>query len=139
MVVFNTLYITYTLTIFRWQETATNEYSGIFSGGHWTLQQKDDHIAYKRVPSTNCDEESLRNYLRLDEPLDLYYKEWSLCDPIFKKSAERFKGIRMLKQEPVENILSFICSSNNNIKRLVALILLQFCFTNYFTPYYLMF
>lgn len=53
----------------------------------------------------------------MDEPLDAYYKEWSLCDPIFKKSAEKFKGIRMLKQEPVENILSFICSSNNNITR----------------------
>lgn len=64
----------------------------------------------------------LSNYLRLDEPLELYYKEWSLCDPIFKKSAERFKGIRMLKQEPIENILSFICSSNNNISRISSMV-----------------
>lgn len=91
----------------------------MFNGGFWILQQYDNYIAYKRVPSTNSDEESLCNYLRLNEPLDAYYKEWSSCDLIFKKSAERFKGIRMLKQEPVENILSFICSSNNNITRFV--------------------
>lgn len=103
--------------IIRWKESALDEYSGVFAGGFWTLQQNDDHIAYKRVPPTNFDEESLCNYLRMDEPLELYYKEWSLNDNFFKKSAERFKGIRMLKQEPVENILSFICSSNNNITR----------------------
>lgn len=105
------------MKIIRWKETAPDEYSGVFAGGFWILQQNDEHIAYKRVPPTNSDEESLYKYLRMDEPLDSYYKEWSLYDPIFKKSAERFKGIRMLKQEPVENILSFICSSNNNITR----------------------
>lgn len=102
---------------FRWKETTPNEYSGVFAGGLWTLQQYDTHIAYKRTPSTNSDKDILSNYLRMDAPLDTYYKEWSSCDSLFKKSAERFKGIRMLKQEPVENILSFICSSNNNITR----------------------
>lgn len=103
--------------LIRWKETAKDEYSGVFSGSFWVLQQNDDHIAFKRVPSTKSDEEKLSHYLRMDEPLDIYYKEWSLCDPIFKRSAERFKGIRMLRQEPLENILSFICSSNNNITR----------------------
>lgn len=103
---------------FRWKETASNEYSGVFAGGFWILKQNDDHITYKRIPSTNNDEEMLSNYLRMDECLELYYKDWSSCDSIFKKLAERFKGIRMLKQEPIENILSFICSSNNNIIRL---------------------
>ncbi|VVC24612.1 Helix-hairpin-helix motif,Helix-turn-helix, base-excision DNA repair, C-terminal,DNA glycosylase,HhH-GPD [Cinara cedri] len=107
---------------FRWKETAPNEYSGVFSGGFWVLQQNDDHINFKRTPATNSDEQSLSNYLRMNEPLDLYYKEWSICDPIFKKSAERFKGIRMLKQEPIENILSFICSSNNNIIRISSMV-----------------
>lgn len=105
------------MKIIRWKETASNEYSGVFAGGFWTLQQHNDHINFERIPSLKSDKESLCNYLRMDEPLDEYYKEWSLCDPIFKKSAERFKGIRMLQQEPVENILSFICSSNNNITR----------------------
>ena len=45
------------------------------------------------------------------------YDLWSSADPVFKSLADRYTGVRMLRQEPTENILSFICSSNNNITR----------------------
>ena len=45
------------------------------------------------------------------------YKVWSSADPVFKSLAKRYTGVRMLRQEPTENIISFICSSNNNITR----------------------
>lgn len=62
-------------------------------------------------------ENLLSDYLRLNENLEELYSDWSSRDPNFKNSAEKFYGIRMLKQDPVENIFSFICSTNNNIAR----------------------
>lgn len=62
----------------------------------------------------------LHNYFHLDVNLDEYYKQWSAADPYFEMAAKDFYGIRILKQDPVENIFSFICSSNNNISRYVC-------------------
>lgn len=59
----------------------------------------------------------LSDYFQLDLNLKEYYDEWSQKDAFFKDAFEQFYGIRILKQDPVENIFSFICSSNNNIAR----------------------
>jgi N-glycosylase/DNA lyase len=59
----------------------------------------------------------LRQYFRLDVSLKQQYAQWSMKDPYFKKAAEKFTGVRILCQDPVENLFSFICSSNNNIAR----------------------
>ena len=50
------------------------------------------------------------------------YKLWSKVDPVFKDLSVKFSGVRMLRQDPVENIFSFICSSNNNISRYTAVV-----------------
>lgn len=63
------------------------------------------------------DEKLLSNYFRLDVSLDEMYETWSQKDPNFKEIAMKFYGVRMLRQDPAENIFSFICSSNNNISR----------------------
>jgi N-glycosylase/DNA lyase len=46
------------------------------------------------------------------------YDDWAKVDPVFDGVREQFAGVRMLRQDPVENVFSFICSSNNNIQRL---------------------
>jgi len=63
------------------------------------------------------DEAILRSYFRLDMSLNDLYEEWSSQDPNFKEVKNKYFGVRMLKQEPTENLFAFICSSNNNISR----------------------
>lgn len=62
--------------------------------------------------------ELIRDYFNLSVNLTELYEKWSSRDPHFKKKAPAFTGIRMLRQDPWENLVSFICSSNNNISRI---------------------
>ncbi|KAF9563888.1 8-oxoguanine glycosylase ogg1 [Mortierella alpina] len=71
------------------------------------------------------DREFLRDYLQLDVPLTDLYAKWSNDDANFKAKAPFFPGVRILRQDPVENLICFICSSNNNISRISQMASLQ--------------
>ncbi|KAI9508280.1 DNA glycosylase [Russula earlei] len=64
----------------------------------------------------------IKDYFQLDVDLEKLYDEWSEKDPVFAKLRWRFEGIRMLRQDPWENLISFICSSNNNIARITKMV-----------------
>ncbi|XP_031833854.2 8-oxoguanine DNA glycosylase isoform X2 [Nomia melanderi] len=85
---------------FRWS-AENNGYRGVFNGCVWTLVQNDTHLSY--VVQELC-------------------KEWSAIDEHFQKSLDKTNGVRILKQEVVENVFSFICSSNNNIQRISTMV-----------------
>lgn len=114
--------IIYTYIVNRWKEFNSEKWIGTFAHKVWILSQEDNYIAYqtetnKKHDTCDVDELLLKHYLRLDEPLPELYKKWSECDIYFKKAACKFQGVRMLQQDPVEIIFTFICSSNNNISR----------------------
>lgn len=94
----------------------------MFAHRVWTLQRDGDNISYDVVRSAlvaegEDDELVLKKYLRSEESLSSLYQHWAACDPVFEKAAKKFEGVRILRQDPVEMIFSFICSSNNNIAR----------------------
>ncbi|ETW86075.1 hypothetical protein HETIRDRAFT_13944, partial [Heterobasidion irregulare TC 32-1] len=64
----------------------------------------------------------LKDYFQLDVDLLKLYNEWSERDAVFMRFRRRFEGIRMLRQDPWENLVSFICSSNNNITRITKMV-----------------
>lgn len=88
--------------------------------------------------------EWINHYFQLDIDLKDLYRTWSDRDPIFRGLQERFSGIRILRQDPWENLIScvkkisdppfdndrvvspqcirFICSSNNNISRISKMV-----------------
>lgn len=104
----------------------------------WILVQDEDCLSYQVVipdeivkPEIESDkaierkdeeiyEGFLKDYFQWDVPLTDLYEKWSLVDPNFRKVAKNYKGVRMLRQDPVENVFAFICSSNNNIQRFLA-------------------
>lgn len=88
------------------------------------LKQFDDNsILYRMCGIDNDsggDTESkklLTEYFQLNLNVTQSFVDWCGKDSLFKKAATNFYGIRVLKQDLVENIFSFICSSNNNISR----------------------
>lgn len=64
----------------------------------------------------------LTSYFRLNIDLEKCYQEWSAAHSHFRDEATRFYAVRMLDQEPVENLFSFICSQNNHITRISSLV-----------------
>lgn len=53
--------------------------------------------------------EWIRDYFQLDVNLVDLYEQWAKRDPIFQRHcSERFGGIRMLRQDPWENLISYV-------------------------------
>lgn len=62
-------------------------------------------------------ENLLKKYFRFDTDLNECYEKWSNAHHHFKSEASQFYAVRVLDQDPVENLFSFICSQNNHITR----------------------
>lgn len=63
-------------------------------------------------------EKALLEYFQLESKLAPLYADWALVDGRMAKVAACLEGARVLRQDPVECLVSFICSSNNNIGRI---------------------
>lgn len=75
-----------------------------FQHPEWELQKVEDH---------------LKQYFRLEVDLTAHQVLWKKIDPNLKNISPQ--GIRILFQEPWETLISFICSSNNNINRITKM------------------
>lgn len=105
-------------------EKGKEVWTGVFADRVWRLKQENDLILCEVHESKNSQVQDdsfyknlLSNYLQLELNLEDYYKQWSKKDKHFETAAKQFYGIRILKQDVIENIFSFICSSNNHISR----------------------
>ncbi|KAF8947596.1 8-oxoguanine glycosylase ogg1 [Haplosporangium gracile] len=86
------------------------------AGVTWRTTGKEEQEELEKV-----DRAFLRDYFQLDVPLTELYTKWSATDKNFKAKAPFFPGVRILRQDPVENLFCFICSSNNNISRITQM------------------
>ncbi|KAI6028651.1 DNA glycosylase [Pisolithus orientalis] len=115
---------------FRWTSlplTSGHEYRLCLRDRVVCLRQSPDALFYRSVfPEGDLPhaETALReaetltwikDYFQLDVNLLKLYDDWSERDAVFRTLRSRFSGIRILRQDPWENLISFICSSNNNI------------------------
>jgi N-glycosylase/DNA lyase len=81
----------------------------------------DDTFTFRVAPSlgsAEADRAFLWDYLRLDLDLDPIYADWRERDPYLGSLTERFRGLRILRQDPEECLLSFVCSTANAIPRI---------------------
>ncbi|XP_041655527.1 N-glycosylase/DNA lyase isoform X2 [Cheilinus undulatus] len=85
-------------------------------------KEDEEPVAVTLAQDTKEEEELLRDYFQLNVQLGDLYKEWGTADPHFKRIADIFTGVRMLRQDPTECLFSFICTSNNHISRIQGMI-----------------
>jgi len=113
---------------FRWKEIGADEWIGVIRDSIVTLTQTDDTVLHQFLPSKGADIEKLilEDYFQLKIILAPLYNEWGLPDHSlnkqFKSSGFGLKGVRLIRQDPLECLYSFICSSNNNIGRITKMV-----------------
>lgn len=104
---------------FRWKETENGGFTGIAMGKKVTLAQNQNKITLFGIDRKDV----LRweRYFDLGTDYSEYIRRFS-ADKTLKAACERSPGIRILRQEPFETLISFIISQNNNIPRISGII-----------------
>ncbi|KAF2464996.1 DNA glycosylase [Lindgomyces ingoldianus] len=116
---------------FRWRKSADDEWSCALHGRILSFRQDALYLHYRAIypPSTlhtpphDDDTPTLvKHYFNLEPDLCKLYSQWAASDANFKKRAPKFAGVRILRQDPWEALIGFICSSNNNISRISQMV-----------------
>lgn len=67
-------------------------------------------------------QQRLCDYFQLQYSLPDLYNHWSERCPRMKIVTSCIQGVRVVRQDPWECLISFICSSNNNISRITLML-----------------
>lgn len=114
------LNLTHTLTpgqSFRWKQDERNRWIGVIGDKVIRIWHEGTHIGYQAFPDGDS-ESILREYFRLDVCLADLYRDFVDADPRMADIIVRFKGLRLLRQDPTETLLSYICSAANSVPRI---------------------
>ncbi|CEO94993.1 DNA-(apurinic or apyrimidinic site) lyase [Plasmodiophora brassicae] len=121
---------------FGWRQSASppdDVFTGVLNGRVIQVAQSaaviDDARFRIALLEGECCEEStstarrvLHDFLRASVDVGSLFRVWSGADARLERLPARFSGIRLLRQDPVECLFSFICSSNNNIARITTML-----------------
>ncbi|NXL05718.1 OGG1 lyase, partial [Mesembrinibis cayennensis] len=116
----------------RWWESSPGAWTGVLGERVWTLRQEGERLWYTvygggeagttTAPGWAETDRILSDFFQLDVGLAGLYRAWGAADPLFQQVAGDFPGVRVLRQDPIECLLSFICTSNNHISRITTMI-----------------
>lgn len=102
---------------FRWNKNDDSSYIGVVGDSVITVKQENGVFEF------DCDDELLINsYFDLDNNYEDIKNKLSGLDDVLLKAIPSGYGIRILKQDPWEALISFIISANNNIPRIKKII-----------------
>ena len=109
---------------FRWQKTSDGWFSGVVQGQHIQVRQlQDGLLEFRGQPGPDAEiERILKTYLRLDEDIAAIYADLSNRDGKIAELIAKYPGLRILRQEPWECLVSYICSANNNVEQIGRLV-----------------
>ena len=124
------LHLEYTLSngqMFRWRQTPDGWWDAVTGDRMIRIRKVDDpasevdRFEFFTFPG-EPDLTFVEQFFRFDVVLDKLYSSWLEADPYLGSLAERFKGLRIVKQVPEECLLSFMCSTANFIPRIMKAI-----------------
>ena len=108
---------------FRWRETRSSEdgaavFEGVIFGNLVRARQDGGEVSFASEPAPPSEfRPRLEEYLGLNHDLQTISADLSADAPL-AEIIPKYPGLRILCQDPWECLVSFICSANNNIKRI---------------------
>ncbi len=106
---------------FRWNKNEEGSYIGVV-GHNVICCTKKDNIVTITCNSERGLSDIVHNYFDFDTDYEMIKSKLSLVDMYLKEATQFGSGIRILKQDLWETIISFIISANNNIPRIKKII-----------------
>ena len=106
---------------FRWNIEDDGSYTGVVRNNVLNVKKEENSIVIKGMCEDNL-EELCKDYFDLDTDYQKIKNKLSKLDNNLRVSIKYGKGIRILKQDIWEALISFIISANNNIPRIKGII-----------------
>ena len=102
--------------VFGFTKSSDNIYSGAIRGHALSIWQKEKTLHFK--PAANgISKDLIEEYFDLKRDLTPIYDSL-LSEECLAPALEKFKGLRLIRQDSWEALACFIISSNNNVKRI---------------------
>ena len=115
---------------FRWRRIGDGWFSGVIGENLVHIGQPDGvngPVAYRiggpdgERSATTADDAMLLRYFREDDDVAAIYADISR-DPKLDTIMEEFPGLRVLRQDPWECTVAYLCSANNNVESISAIV-----------------
>ncbi len=97
--------------VFRWEKNKW--WTGVVNGAVIKAKQEDAGL----IIDSQLSEKIIRDYFRLDDDLEKIYASIGRDEKIISL-IRKYRGLRLISQDPWECMVSYICSSNNTIRNI---------------------
>lgn len=114
------LNLTYTLTCgqaFRWKQDNEGWWAAPVKGKVIRVKEQDNGFLWETLPG-KPDLALFNSYFRLDDDVPAIYEHLSNADEHLAVLVKQFAGLRLVRQDPEETIISYVCSTANSVPRI---------------------
>ncbi len=102
---------------FRWIPTSSGWFSGVIRDCLVNVRVAEGGIEYRSNRGDDQVKPMLESYFRLDDDVQAIHGELSR-DPTIDQLIHKYPGLRLLRQDPWECLVAYLCSANNNIQQI---------------------
>ena len=102
----------------RWRMEGDGWISGVVRGKLIRVRQVKDRIEFRSSLPASSDSTMLWRYLRLGQDISRVHKQLLARSPALKHVLELYGGIRIVRQEPWECAVTYVCSPRNTVARI---------------------
>ena len=106
---------------FRWSEPHDDGwFYGVIDGNPVKVRHADGGMEFRSNVPEESIAERVKNYFRLDLDIELLYWDFVRHAPELLPMFD--KGTRVLRQDPWECLVAYVCSQNNSVKRIAEIV-----------------